>query len=764
MYLVGALENIRVVDFGHFVAGPVAGMLLADQGAEVVKIDPPGGPRFKSEANSTWNRGKRSITLDLKSADDLATARALVARADVLIENFRPGVMEQLGLGESDVRPTNQGLIYNSMPAFGPEDARSAVPGWEGVVLAAADCFRPATDYRDMMQQMHRKPAARAGSPTFTAEPVASMYAAIISALGVASALNLRDRTGEGQRVEIPLFDAVIQSAGVYAMAQLPFKPTFGSAMNPWDHQYKCSDGRWIQLDCSKPDHAAALSLLLDRPDFIERRMTNRRLPDTATEHELILTLTGLFGTKPAQQWEEELSAQGLPAAVCRSSAEWLEHRQAVDAGLFVEVNDQTLGATRQPAALVELSESTPTIDRTAPLPDQNRAEILNELTAPTPTERQGSPVSAILGPLQGIRVLDLGAGLAGPACGRTLAELGAQVIKIDNPDRDGVLYHNDVNRGKRSILLNLDDDEGHDLFWHLLGTADVVIGSSRPSEAREWAVDYETIHAERPDIVYVSVSPYDTDGPLSDLAGSDETVQALTGMQVRYGGMEKPAVWPFGMITSYATGYAAAFGVVLALIERDRGNGGQRIDASLAKTAGVIQSMFLIDHDNKEWSEPAGPMALGFGPTQSLYRCDDGWIYLGADSPEQLEPILGAGVPESELGVGVAEWCEQRSGSDAVEELIKHGLGAHKLTWLNDAMSDPVVVRRGLSVVREQGSIGLLRTTGPGPWFSRSMVATGSPAGTPGADAASILAEINRHGDVDELARTGVIQLPDQS
>ncbi|MGH1491512.1 MAG: CaiB/BaiF CoA transferase family protein [Acidimicrobiales bacterium] len=760
---MGALDNIRVVDFGHFVAGPVAGMLLADQGADVIKIDPPGGPRFVTEANATWNRGKRSITLDLKNAEDLAIAKSLVARADVLIENFRPGVMEQLGLGESDVRPGNQGLIYNSMPAFGPEDNRSAVPGWEGVVLAAADCFRPASDYRDMVQQLHRKPTARAGSPTFTAEPMASMFAAIISALGITSALSLRDRTAQGQRVEVPLFDAVIQSAGIYAMAQLPFKPAFGSAMNPWDHQYKCADGRWIQIVCNGPDHAKALAELVGRPDFIERGMIERRLPDTASEHELIIALTEIFGSKTGQEWDDELREHGLPAALCRSGAEWLDNPHSMAARLLVDLEDASLGTTRQPAPLVELSQAGSEVEQSAPLPDQHRSQILEELANSKPLEKRStSPTSPVLGPLHGIRVLDLGTSLAGPACGRTLAELGAQVIKIDDPNRGGVLYHHDVNRGKRSILLNLDSDDGHDLFWDLLGTADVVIENLLPGEAKELEIDYETIRAERPDIIYASLSTYGEGGPLSDLVGSDETVQAITGMQVRLGGPERPAIWPYGMVNDYATGYAAAFGVVLAVLERDRSDEGQRIDASLAKTAGMLQSMFLIGHDEKQWTEPAGPMALGFGPTQSLYRCDDGWIFLGADGPKQLEPILGPSGPD-DLGPKIAEWCEQRSTTDAVEHLIKHGMGAHELAWLNDAMSDPVVVRRGLSVIREHGSIGLLRTNGPGPWFSRSMVATGSPASLPGSDAASVLAEINRAGEIDELARAGTIKLPDQ-
>src|SRR6478672_10606610 len=97
--MAGALEGIRIIDFGQYIAGPLAAMFLADQGADVIRVDPPGGPRWDTPANATWNRGKRSIVLDLKSADDRSIAERLIGTADVVIENFRPGVMERLRLG-----------------------------------------------------------------------------------------------------------------------------------------------------------------------------------------------------------------------------------------------------------------------------------------------------------------------------------------------------------------------------------------------------------------------------------------------------------------------------------------------------------------------------------------------------------------------------------------------------------------------------------------------------------------------------------------
>ncbi len=758
---MGALDNIRVVDFGHYVAGPVTGMLLADQGAEVIKIDPPDGPRFKTEANATWNRGKRSITLDLKRSEELTIAKALVDRADVLIENYRPGVMDRFGLSEDDLRSVNPGLIYTSIPAFGPEDHRSTMAGWEGTVLAAVDCFRPAVEYREMVQQLHRRPSDRQGDPTFTAEPVASMFAAILSAVGIGAALSVRDRTGRGQRVEVPLFDALIQATGVYAMAQLPFKPTHGAAMNPWDHQYRCADGRWIHIVCNKPRHAEALAILLDRAELIEQRLTERRLPSTAAHHDLILLLNGIFATKTADEWETMLVENGLPGVICRSSEEWLRHPQAQLGDLLVDVEDLELGPTRQPAPVVNLSGAPAAVRSPAPKPDQHRAAILGELSKAPPLQQPPTTdsISPVAGPLEGVRVLDLGSLLSGPSCGRTLAELGADVIKVDDPNLDPPLFHHDVNRGKRSILINLESDEGFEIIWDLIDSADVIIESFEPGQADSLGLDYESVAEERPDIIYTSLNAYGNEGPWSDLSGQGETVEALTGLQVRFGGTANPAVWPYALTSDYGTGFSAAFGVVLALLQRNLTGEGQLVTGAMAKTCVLLQSMYLIDHPEKQWNEPSGPEALGFNALQSLYQCKDGWIYLGATTARQLEPVLGDF--GSDVDGRLTEWCEQRTTADAVEELAKNGMGAQDLTWLNDAMMDPIVVRRGLSIIREQPGIGLLRTTGPGPWLSHSMVKAGAAPDSPGIDAESVLSDIGRAEEFETLVTSGVLGFP---
>src|SRR5579872_4825119 len=132
----GALDDVRVIDFGQYLPGPLATMLLADAGADVIRIDPPGGPLWHHHTNAVLQRGKRSIILDLRQSNDRELANRLIATADVVVENFSPGVMERLGLGASACCDANRRLIYCSMPAFASDDPRAGVPGWEGVVAA----------------------------------------------------------------------------------------------------------------------------------------------------------------------------------------------------------------------------------------------------------------------------------------------------------------------------------------------------------------------------------------------------------------------------------------------------------------------------------------------------------------------------------------------------------------------------------------------------------------------------------------------------
>ena len=201
----GPLAGIKVVDFGQYIAGPGAALMLADQGARVIRVDRPDGPAMPGPATAVLNRGKAGIVLDLKLPEGLREARALIEKADVVVENFRPRVMERLGLGPREMMQANPGLVYLSLPGFSEADPESCdVPAWEGVIAAAMGQFSDMGLNRVLMGI----------EASYSPLTLASAYAAVFGALSVVLALRARLRHGRGERIEVPLAAAL--------MAELP--------------------------------------------------------------------------------------------------------------------------------------------------------------------------------------------------------------------------------------------------------------------------------------------------------------------------------------------------------------------------------------------------------------------------------------------------------------------------------------------------------------------------------------------------------------
>ena len=751
--MAGALDGIKVIDFGQYVAGPLTGMLLADQGADVIKIDPPGGPRWDTPANATWNRGKRSIVLDLKNPVDLQRARALVKSSDVLIENFRPRVMERIGLGTKTLTDANPKLIYCSMPGFASDDPRSGVPGWEGIIAAASTTMRGP------------RASETASRPAYTAIPIASSYAAFQSVVSIAMALWVREHGDTGQCIEVPLFDGMFTAIGGQRIINpYPAMPGLGGT---WTGQFECKDGRWVMFGSGNTNFRqfvkAAGITSWDKKGLTDReRLFND--PELAAEQER--RIIELFKTKTAQQWENLIAKAGSECAVCRTSAEWLKHPHARESKAVIEVNDPKLGTILQPGINPRLDGTPGAVRGPAPALDQHREEILAEIEAGPPPSSTDEIRATLRSALKGIKVLDLCIILAGPTCGRTLAEFGASVIKIDNPNRDTTIaFHNSVNRGKRSILLDLKSDEGRDIFWRLLEDTDVVVQNYRKDRIAALGLGYEEVRRRKPDIIYASLNAYGHIGPWADRPGHEQFAQATTGMQARFGGDGQPQLQPHA-INDYGTGLMGAYGVALALLHRQKTGEGQSLDGALAYTAMTLQSALVQGYDGKTWDEPRGQNALGSSPLHRAYQASDGWVFFGArvvDLPA-LSQVPGLEGVEKLRGDALEHMLEGRFRHTTVEQwvgkLTRVGIGSHRIVTSNrELMEDGWVRAHGLSITRDHEGWGPITTTGPAPRLSRTPVQPGRVAPRPGSDAKVILAEIGRANQLDRLVAAGVIR-----
>ena len=761
----GALHGIRVVEFGQYIPGPLLGMLLAEQGADVIKVERPGGDPARSEpAFATWNRSKRSVELDLKSPDGLEQAQELINWADVLIENFRPGVADRLGIGYEATR-TNSGLVYCSLPGFGEDSPHRNERGWEHIVGAATGAHQGV---------------AGMDEPLFLPLPSASSFAAIIGSVSVTMALIARQRTGEGQRIEVPLHSAMFAAMGRHLSRFHDINPPdlFTLPRNVMSHQYQCADGRYVQNHGMYQRFASQFLQAAGRPEWIEdlEDLYGAEVsPDTIEMWRE--RVEDLFKEKTAKEWEDAIAETGGACTICKTVDEWMVHEHALAAGMVVEVDDAEHGRMKQPGPPTRLRGTPGPAPRRAPTLGEHTDSALAEIRAAPPGQRFERHED-ILSALQGVRVLDLCIVLAGPTCGRTLGEFGADVIKIDDPSRPYDYGGNlDVNRGKRSIQIDLKKEQGREVFWKLLETADVVVENNRKGAMDRMGLGYEEIRKRKPDIVYASTNAFGYDGPWAERPGWEQLAQATTGIQVRRGGQDDaPQLLPYPM-NDYGTGLLGAFSIALALHERNRTGRGQSVDGGLSLTACLLQSPYFLDYEGYERKDPEGLSVRGLSALSRLYQADDGWFYLQCtddqswaaltqlpelshlSSDNRFSDSQGRERNDAALAEELSKVFAQGTRDGWVRSLTGVGVSAMENLALPDYHDDSHVRQAGLIVSREHPGMGMADHLGVVARLSGTPARLGRPTPVLGAETNDILAEAGYSAaEIAALKAAGVV------
>jgi crotonobetainyl-CoA:carnitine CoA-transferase CaiB-like acyl-CoA transferase len=664
------LSHIRVLDFGHYLAGPLVGMMLADMGAEVIRIDPPRGPRWRDPAFDMLSRGKQALTLDLKSDAGRQTALDLAARADVVIENFRPGVMARLGLGPDRLRAVNSGIVSLSLPGFASTDPELAsVPAWEAVIAARTGQFTDMGLNRRLMGI----------NPSFTPLGLASAYGAAFGAMAVLFALNARDRNG-GEHIEVPLASALFEGLA-YNCEQIEDYPDryksprelelerrvalglpmdlsytqLSEFLDPFYRTYRCADGRgFYVVSCSIAAHPRRVlqvlglgDLATELPDFdayLDRTdwpndWALRNYPvGQGDRARLAAAMQAAFLTRPSWEWEALFGAAKAPATAQRSTKEWLADPHALTSGLVLEVDDPRHGRMRQmgnPAWLADDQEVT--VKAPGPLTGEALSRVTEILAEPP---RVPPRATNARGWLEGLRVLDLTNVIAGPTIGATLRRFGAQVTSVQpvTPSVDpwnAVVFGLHAHRGKESVLLNLRSDMGRDALARLLAQSDVVTMNGTDEQRDALGLAPDRLKAVNPRLILVQLDAFGGPrrGPKSLHLGYDDLAQAATGVMVRFGGgPETPEEHAhFGTI-DVLTGYCACVALGAALERLRRTGQGGVARAALAAAGQMIQAQFMYDFaDRLPFDEPSGREVRGWGPFYHCYRAADGWMFFAA-------------------------------------------------------------------------------------------------------------------------------------
>jgi crotonobetainyl-CoA:carnitine CoA-transferase CaiB-like acyl-CoA transferase len=675
----GPLSGIRVIDFGQYLAGPGTAMILADQGAEVIRVERPGGPSMPGPTNSVLNRGKRSVILDLKMSEDVAIARDLVAGADVIIENFRPGVMTRLGLGSEALTKLQPRLIYLSLPGFSAGDAQSSdIPGWEGVISAAMGQFTDMGLNRVLMGI----------EASYSPLTLASAYASVFGALSIVLALRARHRHGFGEFIEVSLAAALMEALAYNSMwlqdmpkryvslrereiarrraAGLPMNlshPELQSFLDPFYRTYVCRDGRpFYVVSVSHVTHAErALKVLgiwdellaaglprgdpyrpiRDWPYGIDS--TIKAYPVTEPWASRISgRMAKAFLTKDSTEWERLFGEAGAPGAAHLTTREWLHSAHPRAAGLLIDVDDPEYGRMVQPGPIAWLVGAPPAPGIPYRRPETGRAGVLESLRA-NPPDGPAPPIDSVLRSapwLEGITILDLTNVIAGPTIAGTLARFGARVIKVDavHPTFDPwntIVMGIYSNRGKESVLLDVKTPKGREVLSRLIARADIITINASDKQLASLGLSVEQLQGLNPRVILCHLDAFGgpSTGPRSNYPGYDDLVQASTGVMERFGGslasVEEHA--HFGTIDVLG-GLCAALATSLALLRRETTGVGDVARSSLAAAGQWLQARFMYDFAGRpEFDEARGREAKGEGPYYRCYRASDGWFFLAA-------------------------------------------------------------------------------------------------------------------------------------
>jgi len=374
----GPLEGVRVLDFTTMVAGPVATMMLADQGAEVIKIEPPRGDLMRhlsrgrngmSASFLCCNRNKRSLAVDLKTAEGLAIVKKLIATAQVLVHNFRPGAAERVGLGEDAVRAIRRDLVYVSISGFGERGPYAGQRAYDPVIQALSGLEEIQRD-RDT------------GRPRMVRAIIADNTTALTAAQAITAALFARERSGQGQHVRIAMLDAMISYLWPEAMASLTF---VGDEIDPSegdegpDLVFAAQD-RYLTAAALSDDEWAGMCRALNRQDLIDdpRFKTVRDRSIHAVERREIVSAELEKWT--ASEILQRLLNNDVPSAPVLSRFELLQDRQVQENHILEEFQSEIFGKVRMPRPAARFDRTPAGVRELAPLLGADNAAILGEL------------------------------------------------------------------------------------------------------------------------------------------------------------------------------------------------------------------------------------------------------------------------------------------------------------------------------------------------------------------------------------------------
>ena len=816
--------DCRVLDLSDH-RGQLAGAMLADLGADVILVEPPGGSRARSvgpfvegregdpEASLwfwSYNRGKRSIVLDLDDPAGQAHLRELAAGADVLIESDAPGAMSARGLGPDDLAVVNPALVYTSITTFGQSGPKA---DW-----AATDLIVSAAGMLSSVVGDEDRPPLRI--PLDQCFLHASAEAAVASLI----ALRERKRSGQGQYIDTSAQQAVTQATQSATLCHLYNSPDLlrmsgGARLGPFRVRLRspAADGfvsatilfgesigpfgarlfEWMhtQGGCADSD------LEVDWIHFVDGVMTGR-IP--ITEYDRIQQVAADFtATRTKAELLEVALEHRLLIVPVATVADVVESPQYAERGFWREISTGGIDSVRYPGPFAQLSATPLDLSMPPPTVGQHTAEVLAEAdaalasVAPVSDELVAAAAASHRDPalpLADVKILDFMWVMAGPGSTRVLADWGATVVRVESSHKveaartiqpflnneagadNGGLYQN-MNAGKIGITIDISKPESRDLILDLVRWADVVCESFSPHALRNLGLSYDDLCEVKPDIIMASTCLFGQSGPLSSLAGFGTMGASMSGFYEMTGWPDRDPAGVFGAYTDYVSPKFLSAVLLAALDHRDRTGEGQYIDLSQAEASMSFLAPAVLDYGVN------GRMPAKLGndhPSMSPHGVfaatgEDCWIAVACESDEQWQALCGVLGADALAGLGVGErreradeiaglitaWTSERDAVEAHSELQAAGVPAHAVANSEMMAADPQLAHRRHFREVGHGSNGTMWVEGTRFSMSRSSDGISHGGPTYGEHTFEVLEQLLGYDAdrVTELAVAGVLE-----
>lgn len=761
---MAVLQSVRVLDLTAR-QGMLCAQILADLGADVVQVEPPGGAAGRRvgpflgdvvdpEGSLSWwayARGKRSLVLDIAAETDRPALMRLIETADVLVESEPVGRLDELGLGDAVLEKLNPALIHVSMTGYGRTGPKAAWASTDLTLMAAGG------------------PLAIAGdddrAPVRVGVPQAYAHAAAEAAAGVMVALYSRHHTGLGQRIDVAAQEAVMIATQGYALATaVGSQPVARSGLGPRlgvfqaRFNYPAKDGMVSIAHLFGPTAGPPTKRLMDY-------VCEQGFCDAATRDKNWIEYGAMLldGREPMSEFDRvkdciaactasktkaELQAVALErrllVAPVSTMADLAESAQISARGYLVAPEgDGASAKVRYPGPFAKFAASPIGPSRRPPRIGEHGAAVMAELEHLEPAvarlarERSGDPDFDPTRPLAGIKILDFAWVMAGPASSRYLANFGAQVVRLESTLRldtirtvgpfvngdpapeNATSFHN-FNAGKKLITVDLTNEASRPVIHDLVRWADIVFESFSPRAMRSFGYDYESLKRIKPELIMVSSCLMGQTGPLALFAGYGNLAAAIAGFVELAGWPDRPPVGPFGAYTDYIAPRFTAVAMLAAIEHRRRTGQGQYVDLSQAEAGMHFLAPAILDFAaNGRNFARRGNDDAEMAP-HGVYRAagEDRWVAIACENDacwtalcrviDTLAPVVRSHASvearladRRRLDGLVSAWTAQRSAEEAEALLQAAGVAASVVQTAADLERDPQLNHLGHYVYR---------------------------------------------------------------